>query len=226
MQYKNIYPATFLSRPNRFIAMADINGKETVCHVKNTGRCRELLKPRARILLEKSENPLRKTAFDVVSVYKDDRLINLDSQAPNRLFFEWVQKELLFKNITLLRPETTYRSSRFDFYIETKKEKIFVEVKGVTLEKDNIALFPDAPTERGVKHINELITAMDDGYKAYIVFVIQMQGVNHFSPNDETHPAFGEALRKAAKAGVNMMALDCCVKPGEIYINKPVPIIL
>ncbi len=226
MQYKNIYPASFLSRPNRFIAIANVNGEETVCHVKNTGRCRELLTPHARILLEKSENPLRKTAFDVVSVYKGDRLINMDSQAPNRLFYEWVQKEHLFKNITLLRPETTYHSSRFDFYIETEKEKNFVEVKGVTLEKDNIALFPDAPTERGIKHINELITAMNEGYKAYIVFVIQMQGVKYFSPNDETHPAFGEALRKAAKAGVNIMALDCCVNPKEVCIHQPIPVIL
>ncbi|MBE7035963.1 MAG: DNA/RNA nuclease SfsA [Ruminococcaceae bacterium] len=226
MEYKNIHPAIFKSRPNRFIANVELEGKPVVTHVKNTGRCRELLMPDASVLLEESDNPTRKTKYDLVSVYKGDRLINMDSQAPNRLFFEWVKAGNLFADCKVIRPETSFKNSRFDFYIEADGERHFVEVKGVTLEKNNIALFPDAPTERGVKHLNELIAAKEAGFSAWVVFVIQMKGITRFSPNDETHPAFGEALRKAEKAGVRVLALDCNVSPGIVNINGFVPVVL
>ncbi len=226
MYYKNICPAIFESRPNRFISHVDIDGLSVVAHVKNTGRCRELLVPGASVLLEESEKPERKTKYDLVSVYKGDRLINMDSQAPNRLFFEWVKAGNFFTNCTLLKPETSFKNSRFDFYAEADGQKHFIEVKGVTLEKDNVALFPDAPTERGVKHLNELIAAKEAGFCTWVVFVIQMKGITQFSPNDETHPAFGEALRAAAHAGVKVLALDCNVTPGNVVINDFVPVVL
>lgn len=226
MKYTNIHPAIFKSRPNRFIAYVDIDGTSVVTHVKNTGRCRELLVPEARVLLEESDNPQRKTKYDLVSVYKGDRLINMDSQAPNRLFGEWITAGNLFTNCTLIKPETTFQNSRFDFYVEADGKKHFIEVKGVTLEKDNIALFPDAPTDRGVKHLNELIAAKEAGFCTWVVFVIQMKGITRFSPNDETHPAFGEALRQAEKAGVRILALDCQVSPGVVNINSSVPVVL
>lgn len=214
MKYDNITKGTFLSRPNRFIAQVEIDGAEHTCHVKNTGRCKELLVKGAQVILQKSDNPDRKTRYDLISVYKGGRLVNMDSQAPNKIFGEYIPK--MFKNVTLVRPETFYGSSRFDFYIEADGRKIFVEVKGVTLEADNEAMFPDAPTDRGVKHINELCKAVEEGYDAYVVFIIQMKGIKSFSPNDATHPQFGEALRKAKKAGVNIIALDCEVIEGEV----------
>ena len=226
MEYKNIHIATFKSRPNRFIAHVELEGETVVAHVKNTGRCRELLIPGARVLLEASDNPLRKTKYDLVSVYKGDRLVNMDSQAPNRLFCEWIKAGNLFTDCTLIKPETTFLKSRFDFYVEADGEKHFIEVKGVTLEKDNRVLFPDAPTERGVKHLCELIKAKEAGFSAWVVFVIQMKGVTHFSPNDETHPTFGDALRKAAKAGVKVLALDCRVLPGRVTVEDFVPVVL
>lgn len=214
MKYDNIIRGTFLSRPNRFIAQVEIDGTVHTCHVKNTGRCKELLVEGARVILQESSNPERKTKYDLISVYKGDRLVNMDSQAPNKIFGEYIPK--LFKDVTYVRPETVYGSSRFDFYIEADDKKIFAEVKGVTLEQNNEAMFPDAPTDRGVKHITELCKAVEEGYEAYVVFIIQMKGIKSFSPNDKTHPQFGDALRAAEKAGVNIIALDCNVIEGEV----------
>ncbi len=226
MKYARIQKATFLSRPNRFIAIVEIDGCEQVCHVKNTGRCRELLVPGATVFVQAADNPDRKTKFDLIAVYKGDRLVNMDSQVPNKVFYEWIKAGNLFSDVTLIKPETTYKNSRFDFYIEAGGKKIFVEVKGVTLEKDDAVYFPDAPTERGVKHLNELVACRQDGFEAYVVFVVQMKGVTHFSPHDETHEAFGDALRSAAKAGVNILAVDCRVTPDTIEMADFVPIVL
>lgn len=224
MQYGKILPARFLSRPNRFVARVEAEGEELVCHVKNTGRCRELLVPGATVWLEESPNPSRKTKFDLIAVEKGDRLINMDAQAPNKVFGEWVAAGGFREGLTLLRPETTYGSSRFDFYWESSKSRGFVEVKGVTLEEDGIVRFPDAPTLRGVKHLDELVKAREAGYEAAVCFVIQMEDVRWFAPNDETHPEFGQALRRAAQAGVEILAMDCAVTPQSLTMGKPVPI--
>lgn len=224
MQYGKILPARFLSRPNRFVARVEAEGEELVCHVKNTGRCRELLVPGATVWLEESPNPSRKTKFDLVAVEKGDRLINMDAQAPNKVFGEWAAAGGFREGLTLLRPETTYGSSRFDFYWESSKSRGFVEVKGVTLEEDGIVRFPDAPTLRGVKHLDELVKARKAGYEAAVCFVIQMEDVRWFAPNDETHPEFGQALRRAAQAGVEILAMDCAVTPQSLTIGKSVPI--
>jgi sugar fermentation stimulation protein A len=213
-----------LSRPNRFIANVEINGKTETVHVKNTGRCRELLVPNATVFLEKSDNPLRKTQYDLVAVYKDNLLINMDSQIPNDVAFEWLKNGNLFSKNAKIRREVTHNKSRFDFYIEDGNRKIFLEVKGCTLEQDGVALFPDAPTERGVKHIEELIDCLEEGFEAYILFVIQMKGVKVFKPNDNTHKKFGNTLRKAKKSGVNILAYDCTVIPDSININKEVAV--
>ena len=197
MRYKNIYKATFLTRPNRFIARVVVEGREETVHVKNTGRCRELLVPGCSVYLERSDNPARKTAYDLVAVEKEgpagSRLINMDSQAPNRLFEEWARGGQFVPGLTLLRPETTWGHSRFDFYWEARERKGFVEVKGCTLEEGNWTYFPDAPTQRGVKHLEELLLARQAGYEAAVCIVIQMAGVDGFSPNDRTHPEFGAA---------------------------------
>lgn len=222
MKYNNIVKGRFISRPNRFIAHAEIDGKEEICHVKNTGRCRELLVPHAEIILEKPDNPNRKTKYDLVSVYKNGRLINMDSQAPNKIAAELLAK--LFPDF-LIKPEQKYKNSRFDFYMESENKKAFVEVKGVTLENDNIVMFPDAPTERGVKHIRELVEAVKDGYDAYILFIIQMNGVKYLTPNYQTHREFGETLRTAEKNGVKIMAYDCIVNENEVTADKPVKVI-
>lgn len=177
MEYKNIKQAKFLLRPNRFIANIEIGGKIEICHVKNTGRCKELLIPNAPILVRESDNNNRKTKYDLISVYKGKRLVNIDSQAPNKVFHEWMLDNNLFGEITLIKPEYKYNNSRFDFYIETAAKKIFIEVKGVTLEENGIALFPDAPTERGIRHITELCQSIRMGYEAYMVFIIQMKDV-------------------------------------------------
>ncbi len=218
MKYDNILSGTFISRPNRFIAMVEIDGEVHTCHVKNTGRCKELLVKGAKVILQESNNPLRKTKYDLISVYKGDRLVNMDSQAPNKIFAEYIPK--MFDDVTYIRPETTYGSSRFDFYIEADGKRIFAEVKGVTLEINNRAMFPDAPTDRGVKHINELCKAVEEGVDAYVVFIIQMQGIKSFSSNDATHPQFGEALRNAKAKGVNILALDCEVAEGEVVARN------
>lgn len=224
MQYGKILPARFLARPNRFVARVEAEGQELVCHVKNTGRCRELLVPGATVWLEESPNPNRKTKFDLIAVEKGARLINMDAQAPNQVFGEWAQSGRFREGLTLLRPETTYGSSRFDFYWESSKSRGFVEVKGVTLEEDGVVRFPDAPTLRGVKHLEELILAHEAGYEAAVCFVIQMGDVRWFAPNDATHPEFGQALRKAAAAGVEVLAMDCAVTPQTLTMGKPVPI--
>lgn len=224
MQYGKILPARFLSRLNRFVARVEAEGEELVCHVKNTGRCRELLVPGATVWLEESPNPSRKTKFDLIAVEKGDRLINMDAQAPNKVFGEWAAAGGFREGLTLLRPETTYGSSRFDFYWESSKGRGFVEVKGVTLEEDGVVRFPDAPTLRGVKHLDELVKAHEAGYEAAVCFVIQMENVRWFAPNDETHPEFGQALRRAAQAGVEILAMDCAVTPQSLTIGKSVPI--
>ncbi len=220
MIYKNIQKARFLSRPNRFIAHIDIAGKTEVCHVKNTGRCKELLTENATVFVQKSDNPNRKTKYDLISVLKGKKLINMDSQIPNKVFGEWAQNSGFFGEIKLLKAEKTFENSRFDFYIETDNDKIFVEVKGVTLEQDGVVMFPDAPTERGVKHINELCRCIDNGYKAYIFFIIQMDNVKYFTPNRKTHPQFAEALKAAAEKGVGVYALDCKVSENSIVADK------
>lgn len=224
MQYGKILPARFLSRPNRFVARVEAEGEELVCHVKNTGRCWELLVPGATVWLEESPNPSRKTKFDLIAVEKGDRLINMDAQAPNKVFGEWAAAGGFRECLTLLRPETTYGSSRFDFYWESSKSRGFVEVKGVTLEEDGVVRFPDAPTLRGVKHLDELVKAHEAGYEAAVCFVIQMENVRWFAPNDVTHPEFGQALRRAAQAGVEILAMDCAVTPQSLTMGKSVPI--
>ncbi len=232
MKYEQIVRGTFLERPNRFIAYVEIAGKKEIVHVKNTGRCRELLIPGATVYLEKGNNPERKTAYDLVAVEKkvSERLINMDSQAPNKVVEEWLLKKELFPGLVSLRPETTYGKSRFDFYVEYDHKKAFIEVKGVTLERDNVAMFPDAPSERAVKHVEELIRAKEDGYEAYIILVIQMKDVHYFLPNRETHPAFAEALQKAADAGVKILAYDCAVEVRDcelsVELRTPVPVYL
>lgn len=231
MKYKNIKEAVFLSRPNRFIAEVRIDGEAHTVHVKNTGRCKELLIENSRVWLEESSNPLRKTKYDLVCVEKyrqakEPLIINMDSQVVNDVAEEWLRKGALFSPNAVIRREVKYKNSRFDFYIEDKNTKAFLEVKGVTLENEGVASFPDAPTERGIKHINELIAATKDGYEAYILFVIQMKGVYLFKPNDITHKAFGDALRNADKKGVKIMAYDCRVTPDTIEIDKNIKISL
>ena len=222
MKYKNIEKAVFLSRPNRFIANIQIHGTTELCHVKNTGRCRELLIPGVTVYVEVHSDPKRKTKYSLIAVDKKGKIINMDSQAPNKLVKEWVMEKKPFGEITLLKPETTFGDSRFDFYMETKEHRIFMEVKGVTLEENGVVRFPDAPTERGIKHIMELIEAKKQGYEAYLLFVIQMNGVQYFTPNDVTHKAFGDALRLAHKAGVKILAYDCLVEPDYVQIDTKV----
>ena len=283
MRYDNIRRGTFLARPNRFIAHVRLDGGEppagcadrplskgawgdetadfVICHVKNTGRCRELLIPGAAVYLQECGNPARKTKYDLIAVEKGtgdgshlsvaqgatpplkgrlltggSRLIYMDAQAPNKVFQEWAEAGRFLPGLTLLRPETTWGNSRFDFYYEQSPggegaaaapgsiRRGFVEVKGVTLEEDSAVYFPDAPTERGVKHLEELIKAREAGFEAAVCFVIQMEGVAFFSPNDRTHPAFGDALRRAAAAGVRVLAYDCAVTPDSLTLNATVEV--
>jgi len=226
MIYNDIRKGVFVRRPNRFIAEVETDGKVEVCHVKNTGRCRELLIPGATVYVNHVDNPKRSTAYDMVAVYKNDMLVNIDSYAPNLAFGEYLRQGKFLDNITLVKSETKYGGSRFDFYAETAAKKIFIEVKGVTLEENGVAMFPDAPTERGIKHLNELAACIADGNDAYAVFVIQMKGISHFTPNYKTHQAFGDTLAKVANAGVNVLAFDCVVKPNEMVIGSPIPITL
>ena len=226
MRYERIEKAVFLERPNRFIAYAELGGKRETVHVKNTGRCAELLIPGTSIYIQRSANPDRKTKWDLISVEKGSRMINMDSQIPNRLAEEWVREGNLFPDVTLIRPETTYGSSRFDLYVEAGERRIFIEVKGVTLEEDGVCRFPDAPSDRALKHLDELMRAKKEGYEAYVFFVIQMKGVRYFTPNTDTHPAFAEALRRAAAAGVRVLAYDCIVTADSIRIDSPVDVVL
>lgn len=224
MEYQHIKQGYFLNRPNRFIAHVELDGEEVVCHVKNTGRCRELLTPRAVVYLEESDNPNRKTRYDLIGVEKGGRKINMDSQAPNQVFGEWARGGGFRSDLRKLQSETTYGNSRFDFYWESSEKRGFVEVKGVTLEEDGVVLFPDAPTQRGIKHLEELVAAKAAGYDAAVCFVIQMEGVKCFRPNDRTHPEFGAALRKAAQAGVEILAVDCTVERDSLQIRERVPV--
>lgn len=224
MQYQNVSRGIFLCRPNRFIAEVEIDGSKETVHVKNTGRCRELLVPGCTVYLEKSGNPARKTAYDLIAVEKGPLLINMDSQAPNKVFGEWAASGGFRSDLTLLRPETVWGKSRFDFYWEAGEEKGFVEVKGCTLEENGLALFPDAPTERGVKHLNELAAAAAEGYECTVCFVLQMKGCRVFRPNEQTHPEFAAALRDAAHSGVRVLAMDCRVTPNSLLIDAPVPV--
>lgn len=224
MKYDTVVSARFLARPNRFIAQVELEGQEVIVHVKNTGRCRELLVPGCTVFLEKAANPNRKTPYDLIAVEKGSRLINMDAQAPNRLFLEWAQAGKFRPGLTLLRPETSWGSSRFDFYWEGRGKRGFVEVKGCTLEENGWTYFPDAPTERGVKHLHELLAAKREGYEATLFVAIQMANVRGFSPNDRTHPAFGEALREAAQGGVEVLAYACDVTPQEAILTCPVPV--
>ena len=224
MEYQHIKQGYFLNRPNRFIAHVELDGEEVVCHVKNTGRCRELLTPRAVVYLEESDNSNRKTRYDLIGVEKGERKINMDSQAPNQVFGEWARGGGFRSDLLKLQSETTYGNSRFDFYWESSGKRGFVEVKGVTLEEDGVVLFPDAPTQRGIKHLEELVAAKAAGYDAAVCFVIQMEGVKCFRPNDRTHPEFGAALRKAAQAGVEIIAVDCTVERDSLKIRERVPV--
>ena len=231
MQYQTVKKAVFLSRPNRFIARVELEGAEETVHVKNTGRCRELLVPGAAVYLSEGTNPARKTRFDLIAVEKErpgrpPLLVNMDAQAPNAVFREWAEGGGFVPGLTLLRPETTWGNSRFDFYWEAGARKGFVEVKGVTLEEGGHARFPDAPTQRGVKHLEELIACQGEGYEAAVCFVIQMAGMGDFAPNDATHPAFGAALRRAAGAGVRVLAMECAVTLDTLTVTAPVPFLL
>ena len=225
MRYDHVTTGTFIERPNRFIAMVEINGIITKCHVKNTGRCKELLVKGSTVVLQESNDPDRKTRYDVIAVYKGELLINMDSQIPNAVVEESISKLGLIEGLRTIRREVTHGDSRFDIYAEGERE-CFIEVKGVTLENDGIAMFPDAPTERGLKHINELIKAAEEGYYAGIIFVIQMKGVEVFKPNYKTHAAFGNALKTAKNSGVEIMAYDCKVESDMLSLDMPVEIIL
>ncbi|MBE6595691.1 MAG: DNA/RNA nuclease SfsA [Ruminococcaceae bacterium] len=229
MRYREVVAGRFLRRPNRFVAYTEIEGRETVAHVKNTGRCRELLVPGCTVYLAKSDNPARRTAYDLVAVEKPREgraplLINMDAQAPNEVAAEWLPQSGLFSPSARLRREVSFGASRFDFYVEDGDRRAFVEVKGVTLEEAGVARFPDAPTARGVKHLRELISAVEAGYEAFVLFVLQMKEIAVLRPNDETDPAFGEALRAAVAAGVRVLAVDCAVTPDTLTADAPVPV--
>ena len=225
MKYRNITPAKFISRRNRFVAQVEINGRTETVHVKNTGRCRELLPEGAKVWCQRSDNPARKTKYDLITAQKGDRLINMDSQAPNAAVKEWLLAGGLGQ-VEQLRPETTWGESRFDFSFVKEGKKCLLEVKGVTLEEGGICAFPDAPTQRGARHLRELTQAAGQGLEAYVLFVIQMEAVVYLHPNDATDPAFGQALRNAAANGVKVLAMDCRVTPQSMEIGKEVPVVL
>ena len=225
MKYNEITKGIFVDRPNRFIANVIIDDKPYVCHVKNTGRCRELLVKGCTVYLEKSGNPQRKTPYDIVAVQKGSRLINMDSQAPNKAVKEWLEDKLPFGKGMKVFPEKTFGKSRFDFLLESSRgKKLYLEVKGCTLETDGVVKFPDAPTQRGVKHIHELIECRKNGFDAALLILVQMDNVKYFTPNYETDPEFGEAVKQAKKAGVRLMCYDCAVTPDSMTVGKPVKI--
>ena len=224
MRYENVKLGRFQSRPNRFVAHVLMDGETAVCHVKNTGRCRELFVPDAKVVLAPGMNPARKTLYDVIAVYKGDKLINIDSQAPNRVFREWAEGGGFLPDAQIIRPEYMYGQSRLDFYVETREKRCLVEVKGVTLEENGLARFPDAPTLRGGKHLRELKAAVQKGYECYAFFVIQMHGVHSFTPNAATDPAFAQALKTALDAGVHVLAYDCLVQEDSLAMGEPVPV--
>jgi len=224
MHYSNVVQAQFLSRINRFVARVLLNGQEISAHVKNTGRCRELFVPGAAVFLAAAENTNRKTAYDLIAVQKGDLLINVDSHAPNQVFREWVEQGSFVQNMTEIHPEYTYGDSRFDFLLKQGEINHLVEIKGVTLEENGVARFPDAPTERGIKHLNGLIAAREQGFECTLCFVVQMSPVKWVEPNDRTHPAFGDALRRASAAGVRIIAVDCSVTPDTLTVQNNIPV--
>ena len=226
MKYDNIVEACFINRPNRFIANILVDGEEKVCHVKNTGRCKELLAGKPTIYVQHFDSPTRKTAYDLIAVQKGDRLINMDSVAPNKVFGEYLASGALGFVPSYMKAECTHGDSRFDYYFEHDGKKAFAEVKGVTLEEDGIVRFPDAPTERGLKHLRGLMECVKEGYEAYAVFIIQMEDVKHFEPNYKTHREFGELLKEAQEKGVKIIAIDCHVTPDTLTAGKPVEICL
>ncbi|MCL2047035.1 MAG: DNA/RNA nuclease SfsA [Oscillospiraceae bacterium] len=224
MTYESISSGIFISRPNRFLAQIEISGVVEPCHVKNTGKLAELLIPGAKVYVNRADNPNRATKYDLVSVFKGERLYNIDSQAPNKAFKEYLESGRYIDGITHIKAEAKHGSSRFDFYVETTDRKIYIETKGVTLEEDGVALFPDAPTLRGVKHLNELAQCIDAGFDAHVVFVIQMDGIHTFAPNNKTHPEFSNALSAAQKAGVKIIALDCTVTKNSMEIRNEIKV--
>ena len=224
MTYKNINKAVFIDRPNRFIARCEINEQVETVHVKNTGRCKELLIPGTTVFLEKFNAQTRKTNYDLISVIKGNRIINIDSQAPNKIFLEWAKSGRFLPDILLIKPEYRFLNSRFDFYIETQFKKIFIEIKGATLENNGVVMFPDAPTQRGLKHISELIEVKKKGYEAYIIFVIQMENAKYFMPNYITHKAFADKLKECDDNGVNVAAFDTIVTEKSIVLNNEVEV--
>lgn len=226
MKYVNIEQGIFIERVNRFIAHIDIDGKVEVCHVKNTGRCKEILVKGCKVFVQEFDSKIRKTKFDLISVYKGNRLINIDSQVPNKMFSEWVKLGNLFKDIKVFKSEVFYKNSRFDFYVEYENKKAFIEIKGVTLENEGVVLFPDAPTSRGVKHLKELVSAREEGYEAYVIFIVQMEGVKYFTPNYETHKEFGDILSFCKNNGINILAFDSVVLKDEIYIKDSVKVLI
>lgn len=224
MKYDTLKKAIFIKRPNRFRAHIMIEEKEEICHVKNTGRLGELLLPGVEILVEPSDNPARKTKYSLICVKKDGQWVNIDSQVPNRVAQEWIESGGFLSDVKTVKREKTYGNSRFDLYVETGKERWFIEVKGVTLQVDGTALFPDAPTERGKKHVEELVECQKDGYRAAIVFMIQMKGVRSFKPFEERQPEFAAALRAAQRAGVEIRAVDCLVDGESIRADREIPV--
>jgi len=226
MRYERMTVGRFIERPNRFIAYVEIAGQRETVHVKNTGRCKELLIPGAEVFVQRADNPERKTQWDLIGVKKGKRMINMDSQVTNKVVREWIEEGNLFTGVTLIRNEVTYKGSRFDLYVECGERKIFIEIKGVTLEDEGAVRFPDAPSERAVKHVRELAEAVKEGYEAYVFFVIQMADVCYFTPYTDMQPAFSEALKAAKAKGVHLLAYECNVGIDRIRITKEVPVIL
>ena len=228
MEYGKMVGARFLRRVNRFTAFVELNGREEIVHVKNTGRCKELLLEGARAFLEEADKEGRKTKYSLIAVYKGDTLVNMDSQAPNQMAAEALAEGKIIEigEVDFLKREVKYENSRFDLFYQKGNKKGFIEVKGVTLEEDGVAKFPDAPTERGAKHLRELIKAKEEGYEAAVLFVIQMKGVQEFRPNEERDKNFTEALREAEKAGVQILAYDCGVQVGQVWIENQIPVVL
>ena len=223
VRYGKTVRGTFVSRPNRFIAKVLVEGKEETVHVKNTGRCREILVPGTQVVLEDSCNPSRKTRYDLIAAYKGGNLINIDSQSPNKAFGEFIAESGIFCGTPAVHPEYSHGDSRFDFYIESEGRRIFVEVKGVTREFDGVCMFPDAPTERGLKHLRGLERCVEEGYEAYLALVVQMKGMHVFVPDYETHPEFGREMERAEEMGVGVLVYDCVVTEDSMYVDSPVP---
>lgn len=219
MRYNNVVTGTFVSRPNRFIAYCDIDGVRMKVHVKNTGRCKEILVPGVKAVLEASDNPDRKTPYDLIAAYKGDLLVNIDSQAPNKAFHEYILGSGVFGSSPQVYPEHTHGDSRFDFYVESGDRRIYAEVKGVTLENDGVCMFPDAPTERGLKHVRGLMRCVEEGFEAYIVLIVQMKGMKEFLPNYGTHEEFGREMERAENSGVKVLVLECDVTEDSMVVD-------